>query len=183
MPANRIERKRVAGPAERLAAQERAGLSTGCSYWLLKSEPDEYSIADMQKDGRTRWDGIRSAAARASLRRMAVGDAALFYHSSAGPKLTGIVGEVRIVREAYPDPVDESWACVDIEFVRSFETPLPLRDLKLLAQRPEGAPIASMALLKQPRLSVQPVPAASWAFLTGGAALRAIALQAKTLAA
>jgi predicted RNA-binding protein with PUA-like domain len=144
-------------------------------YWLLKSEPDDYSIGNLEADIRTRWDGIRSAAARANLRRMQVGDLALFYHSSAGPKLTGIVGEARIVREAYPDPIDESWACVDIEFVRAIETPLLLRDLKLLAQRPEGAPIASMALFKQSRLSVQPVPTLSWAFLTGGAALRAIA--------
>lgn len=165
-PMIRAKLRETAAPAER---------SLAGPYWLLKSEPDDYSIANLEQDLRTRWDGIRSAAARANLRRMQVGDAALFYHSSAGAKLTGIVGEVRVVRQAYPDPVDESWACVDIEFVRRLDAPLLLRDLKLLAQRPEGAPIASMALLKQPRLSVQPVPASSWAFIESGAALRAIA--------
>lgn len=104
---------------------------------------------------------------------MRLGDLALFYHSSAG-KQTGIVGTVRVVREAYPDPVDESWACVDIEYVSELAQPLLLQELKELVRRPEGAPIAEMTLFRQSRLSVQPVPIECWHFLTNGTALRMI---------
>ncbi len=71
-------------------------------YWLIKSEPDVYSFADLERDGRTYWDGVRNYQARNTLRDdMKVGDLALYYHSNAEP--TGIVGYCRVVREGYPD--------------------------------------------------------------------------------
>jgi predicted RNA-binding protein with PUA-like domain len=101
------------------------------SYWLMKSEPDTYSIDDLARDGRTHWDGVRNFKARNNMRAMKVGDEVLFYHSNASPP--GVVGVARVCREAYPDPAqfdrkskyhDEKstrekprWDMVDVEFV------------------------------------------------------------------
>ena len=72
------------------------------AYWLAKSEPDVYSIADLKRDGVTGWEGVRNYTARNSLRAMKVGDPVIFYHSNAEPP--GIAGVARVAREAYPDP-------------------------------------------------------------------------------
>ncbi|HVS15783.1 MAG TPA: EVE domain-containing protein, partial [Thermoanaerobaculia bacterium] len=72
-------------------------------YWLMKSEPDVYSIEDLERDGRTAWEGVRNYQARNFMRNdMSAGDGVLYYHSSTTPP--GIVGLARVVGEAYPDP-------------------------------------------------------------------------------
>lgn len=143
------------------------------AYWLLKTEPDEFSIDDLAAlDGRPeRWNGIRNYQARNLLRdEFTEGDEAFIYHSSC--KQVGIAGTATIARAAYPDPDqfdpeskyfdpkasedDPRWYCVDVVFARKFPRVIPLAELK---QHPE---LADMVLLKQGRLSVQPVTPAQW---------------------
>lgn len=113
-------------------------------HWLIKSEPAVYSIDDLARDGRTRWEGVRNYQARNHLRAMAEGDLALFYHSSAEP--SGVAGVVRIAKAAYPDPTaldpkseyhdpkatkaDPRWSLVDVEFVEKLPRVVPLQELK-----------------------------------------------------
>jgi len=122
------------------------------SFWLLKSEPSDYSIVSMERDGQTVWDGVRNPLARKHLREMRVGDLCLFYHSSAG-KRTGIAGVVKVDREAYPDPEDTKWAVVDVMHAETWQEIVTLDELK---QHREGA-LVGMMLFKSSRLSVQPV--------------------------
>lgn len=141
-------------------------------YWLMKSEPDEFSIADLQKRLTARWDGVRNYQARNFLRAMAEGDAFFFYHSSCA--VPGIAGIGRITRTAYPDPTaldgqspyfdakaDEAsnpWSAVDVEFVEIFPRTLTLPQLKA-----EPA-LAQMPLVRKGnRLSVMPVSLEEWA--------------------
>ena len=133
-----------------------------CSYWLLKSEPADYSIAMMQKEGRTVWDGVRNVVARKHLRAMAIGDRCLFYHSSCG-KNVGVVGVVECVREAYADPVDAAWAVVDVAHVETWPSVLTLEELK--AHKEEGGALAEMTLFRMARLSVQPVTPSQFEFI------------------
>ncbi len=119
-------------------------------YWLIKTEPGTYSWADMRRDGRTRWDGVRNFLARNNLRAMRAGDLALFYHSVSDKS---IMGAVRVAREAYPDPTakDGDWSTIDVEPALSLRRPVTLDQVK-------GEPaLREMVLLKQSRLSVQPV--------------------------
>lgn len=136
------------------------------AYWLMKSEPDAFSWADLQKAGFTWWDGVRNYAARNNLRAMAVGDEALFYQSNAG-KETGVVGIVRVTEPAKPDPtfkpekgnpqtLANPWVVVKVEPVRRLSRVLTLSELR------EVPALAGMALFKQSRLSVQPVKAMEW---------------------
>lgn len=138
----------------------------GVKYWLMKSEPESYSIDDLERDGREPWDGIRNYQARNFMREMAPGDLIIFYHSSAKPP--GAAGIGRIGSEAYPDPTqfdeenkhydpksskdDPRWSLVDVEFVEKFAEEIPLHVLK---QDPalEGMRVTQ----KGSRLSVQPV--------------------------
>jgi predicted RNA-binding protein with PUA-like domain len=142
-------------------------------YWLMKSEPDAFSIDDLSKAPRktTCWDGVRNYQARNFMRAMEVGDLVLFYHSSVDPSC--VVGVAEVVKKAYPDhtaldpkdkhydpkatPAKPIWEMVDIKFVRKFEEPLTLEDLR-------GAPgLKNMELLRRgSRLSVQPVTPAEW---------------------
>merc|ERR1712224_809534 len=123
-------------------------------FWLLKSEPDDYSIEQLEKDGSTVWDGVRNPVARKNLKAMRVGDRCLFYHSSCGKKV-GVVGECRVSRAAYPDPADAKWCVVDVEFGARHQALLTLERLKAES---DGA-LSGLALFKQPRLSVVPVSA------------------------
>lgn len=133
------------------------------AFWLIKSEPSDYSIDDMERDGTTAWDGVRSTHGRANLRRMCVGDKAFFYHSSAGAKSTGVVGVVDVVREAYPDPADAAWMCVDVRFDRRLPAVVTLKRLKEAAAAGGRWPaLDDLVLLRQSRLSVQPLTAAQW---------------------
>lgn len=143
------------------------------NYWLFKSEPDEYSISDLATEqGQTgRWDGIRNYQARNFLRdRVREGDGVLFYHSAC--KVPAVVGTAEVVRAAYPDPAQfdpESkyfdpkatqeqprWYCVDIRWRSEFARPVPLAEIKA------NASLAEMALVKQGRLSIQPVREGEW---------------------
>jgi predicted RNA-binding protein with PUA-like domain len=134
-------------------------------YWLVKSEPESYSIDDLERDGSTPWDGVRNYRARNNLRAMKKGDEVLYYHSNAKPP--AIVGIARVSREAYPDPSqfdrksryhdeksdpeDPRWSLVDIAFVAKLPEPVPLDDVKA-----EKA-LAEMELVRYGRLSVQAV--------------------------
>jgi len=136
-------------------------------YWLMKSEPSVYSIENLRSDGTTCWDSIRNYQARNNMRAMSVGDEVLFYHSQAIPP--GVAGIARVVREAYPDHTqfdreheyfdpgsdedDPRWWMVDVEFVRAFDEVLPLNEVK------EDSALADMVLVRNSRLSVQPVKA------------------------
>lgn len=137
------------------------------SRWLLKSEPTEYSIADLQRDGRARWDGVRSFQARNLIRdALRPGDLGLFYHASAAPP--GVAGLLRIASEPCVDPTqfDASsryfdaratrtaprWWAIEVQFVERFAQLLPLATLKRSTAL-EGM----MVTRRGARLSVQPV--------------------------
>ncbi|TAK09349.1 MAG: EVE domain-containing protein, partial [Rhizorhabdus sp.] len=123
--------------------------------WLVKSEPNAYSFADLQRDGSTVWDGVRNNAAALHLKAMKVGDEALFYHSQEGKEIVGIA---RITRTAFPDPGDPSGRFVAVELapVKSLPKPVTLADMK-------AAPaLSGMAMIRQSRLSVSPVTKAEW---------------------
>ena len=144
---------------------------TAKNYWLMKSEPEVYSIDDFARDRTTHWDGVRNFKARNYMRSMALGDGVFFYHSNADPK--AIVGIARVSKLAYPDGTqfDEKsdyyepkatsekpyWYMVDIEFVRKLPEPQTLEKLR------EVKELSGMALLKKgQRLSVQPVTEGEW---------------------
>jgi predicted RNA-binding protein with PUA-like domain len=135
-------------------------------YWLMKSEPDSYSIDDLARDGTTCWNSVRNYQARNFMRDgMQVGDRVLFYHSGANPP--GVAGLAEVVRAAYPDhtaldpddpyhdpkatPDEPRWYMVDVAFVEKFPTLVPLDRLK-----GEGA-LRGMLVTTRSRLSVQPV--------------------------
>ena len=116
--------------------------------WLVKSEPDVYSLDDLERAGSTSWDGVRNYQARNNLRAMKAGDEVLFYHSNATPP--GVVGIATVSREAYDDG-DPRWSVVDLAFVTRLPNMVSLDDIK--AQRS----LAGMELVKNSRLSVQRV--------------------------
>ncbi|MBW8876016.1 MAG: EVE domain-containing protein [Acidobacteria bacterium] len=136
-------------------------------YWLMKCEPEAYSIDDLERDGVTTWEGVRNFQARNTMRDdMKVGDGVLFYASNAEP--SGVAGVAEIAREAYPDPYafqkehkyfdpksdpdDPTWYMVDVRFVEKFPEIVPLAALK------EAKGLADMVVVqKGSRLSVQPV--------------------------
>jgi predicted RNA-binding protein with PUA-like domain len=127
-------------------------------YWLVKSEPDAFSWDDQVRNGVEPWTGVRNHTAKANLKAMKLGDQAFFYHSNQGKE---IVGVVEVVREAYPDPTAEKggWVSVDMKAVGPMPKPVSLAAVKA---DPE---LADLALVRQSRLSVQPVSAAHWAYL------------------
>jgi predicted RNA-binding protein with PUA-like domain len=128
-------------------------------YWLMKSEPSAYSIDDLQRDGSTNWNGVRNYQARNSMREMKVGDRVLFYASNANPP--GVVGIAEVSREARPEPDDETWSMVDIQFVEKFRNLVPLDVLK------QTKGLEKMVVTqKGSRLSVQPVTKAELAIVT-----------------
>ena len=121
------------------------------NYWLIKSEPSTYSIDDLEKDGRTFWDGVRNYQARNFMRDgMKKGDLILFYHSNAEPP--GVAGVCRVVKEGYPEKKDPTWVGVEVEFVRKFKNLVSLAELKA------NPKLKGMLVIKRGmRLSVQPV--------------------------
>lgn len=138
-------------------------------YWLMKSEPDVYSIDDLARDGQTFWEGVRNYQARNYMRDdMQVGDLVLFYHSNAEP--TGVAGVARVCRAAYPDPTawdpknpyhdpkcpvgEPRWLRVDVEFVQKLPAVVTLEALKA-----EPALDGMLVVKRGMRLSVQPVEA------------------------
>lgn len=119
-------------------------------YWLLKSEPGTYSWDDLVRDGKTYWDGVRNFQARNNIRAMKPGDKALYYHSV---NEKSVVGVAAIVSEAYPDPTakEGDWSVVDVEPVHGLKRPVTLDEIKSVSA------LSEMVLVKQSRLSVQPV--------------------------
>jgi len=126
-------------------------------YWLLKTEPEEFSWDDQVKRGTKGepWTGVRNFTARGSMKEMKKGDHAFFYHTGDQKQVVGIV---EVIREAYPDPTDEKgvFRAVDVKAVKPFPKPVTLAAVKADARLKE------MALAKYPRLSVQPVTAQQW---------------------
>lgn len=126
------------------------------AYWIFKTEPDDYSWDELVADGRADWDGVRNHQAANNMRAMKLGDLAFFYRSVKQPALVGIV---RVVREAWPDPDDPRFVRVDIEPVRPLPRPVPLAEIRAEPR------LADLALVRQPRLSVLPVMPEQWAIL------------------
>ena len=142
-------------------------------YWLLKSEPESFSIEDLAKSPKktTCWDGVRNYQARNYMREMQIGDQIFFYHSNAAP--TAIVGVAEVVKKSYPDqtaldprdphydpkstPDNPIWEMVDIQLVKKFDRPIALDELRSV----DG--LEKMELLRKgSRLSVQPVRPEEW---------------------
>jgi predicted RNA-binding protein with PUA-like domain len=124
----------------------------------MKSEPDVFSWEMQVARGAKGepWTGVRNYLARNNMRAMGLGDLAFFYHSNIGKE---IVGVVRVIRQAYPEPGDETgtWMCVDVEAVAPLPKPVGLADVKA------NAKLKNMSLVTSMRLSVQPVTAEEWA--------------------
>ncbi len=123
------------------------------AYWLMKSEPSSYGWNDLVRDGATEWDGVRNNAARLHLKAMKAGDEAFLYHSMTDKAVVGII---RVVREAQPDPKDADWVTVRVEPVRPLERPVTLAAIKA------EPTLAKMELIRQSRLSVAPVRPEEW---------------------
>jgi predicted RNA-binding protein with PUA-like domain len=127
------------------------------AYWLLKTEPETWSWDQQVKKAAKGepWTGVRNFQARANLKAMMTGELGFFYHSGAE---RSVVGVVKVAREAYPDPTAEegSWICVDVVAVEPMTAAVSLADVKA-----EPA-LKDMVLVKNSRLSVQPVTAAEW---------------------
>jgi predicted RNA-binding protein with PUA-like domain len=127
------------------------------AYWLLKSEPDEWSWDQQKAEGRkgAEWGGVRNFQARGNMRKMKRGDLGFFYHTG-GEK--SVVGIVKVVKEAHPESTDPTgqWECVDVAAVK----PLPRR--VTLAEIKATPALKSMVLVRNSRLSVQPVSEAEW---------------------
>ena len=131
------------------------------AYWLLKSEPDEWSWAQQVAEGRdgAEWTGIRNFSARNHLRAMKKGEQVFFYHSNEGLEIVGIV---EVIREAYPDPTvapGEPWVVVDLKAVKPMPRPVTLAEVKATPA------LARMSLVTSMRLSVQPVTDDEWALI------------------
>ena len=127
-------------------------------YWLMKSEPGSWSWEQQVKSGAKgeAWTGVRNFQAKANLMKMKKGDRAFFYHSGEDK---AVVGVVEIVREHYPDPTakkDEPWVVVDVKAVAPAKKPVTLAAIKAEAK------LKDMVLVKNSRLSVQPVTAEEW---------------------
>ena len=145
-------------------------------YWLMKSEPDDFSIDDLARCRTEPWTGVRNYQARNFMRQMQVGDGVLFYHSNA--KVPGIYGIAEVASPAYPDPTQfekkskyfdpratreqPRWDLVDVGFVRKLARPIPLEEI-----RDHAAALGEdFALIRKgTRLSVLPVTAAQWKLL------------------
>jgi predicted RNA-binding protein with PUA-like domain len=127
------------------------------AYWLLKTEPEEFSWDDQVKRGAKGepWSGVRNHIAKNNMKKMVAGDRAFFYHTGDEKQVVGIV---EVIREHYPDPTDEKgiFKSVDVQAVE----PLP-QPVTLAAVKAEPS-LKDMALARQPRLSVQPVSEAEW---------------------
>ncbi len=132
------------------------------AYWLFKSEPSTWSWDEQVASGGAgeEWDGVRNYQARNYMRQMKVGDRGFFYHSQTDKE---IVGTVEVIAEAHPDSTtdDARWECVDIKAIVPLKTPVSLERIK---QEPL---LADMVLVRNSRLSVQPVRDAEWKLICG----------------
>jgi predicted RNA-binding protein with PUA-like domain len=145
-------------------------------YWLMKTEPDEFSIDDLSKKKTEPWTGVRNYQARNFMREMKPGDGVLFYHSSC--EIPGVAGIAEVATDAYPDPTqfdkksdyydaaskreEPRWSLVDVKFKRKLKRLIPLAELK------DRRELDGFALLARGnRLSVLPVTKAQWDFIVG----------------
>ena len=127
------------------------------NYWLMKSEPDVWSIDQQIKSGEkgSMWDGVRNYQAANNLRKMKKGDLCFFYHSNIGKEIVGIV---KVIREAYPDPTDKSkkFVAVQVRFEKKLSQPVALKNIKKTKE------LKDLPLIKQSRLSVMPIDTKYW---------------------
>lgn len=145
------------------------------NYWLMKSEPDAFSIDDLKRLTQSPWDGVRNYQARNFMKEMKFDDLIFFYHSSCSP--AGIVGVAKVCKEAYPDhtswdpnspyfdakstPEKPRWFMVDVAFVEKWSSILTLAELK------QSPALADMVLTqKGSRLSVMPISSDEWDYIT-----------------
>ncbi|MBM3630909.1 MAG: EVE domain-containing protein [Alphaproteobacteria bacterium] len=130
------------------------------NYWLIKSEPDVWSIDQQEKAGAkgVPWDGVRNYQAMKNLKNMKKNDLCFFYHSNIGKEIVGIV---EVIKEAYFDKTDKSkkFFAVDVRFKKKLDKPITLSNIK------KNKNLAHLALIKQSRLSVMPVDPKSWKIL------------------
>ena len=129
----------------------------GKNYWLIKSEPDVWSI-EQQKDAGSEgvaWDGVRNYQAANNLRSMKLGDLCFFYHSNIGKEIVGIV---EVIKEAFPDKTDKKkkFVAVQVRFIQKLKSPVSLVKIK------KNKAISHLPLIKQSRLSVMPIDFKSW---------------------
>lgn len=152
---------RKAKPTAKPASTPAAGAA---QYWLLKTEPGEWSWSDQARapGGVAPWDGVRNRQAMNNLRAMRPGDQCLFYHSGGGASSRRVVGVVEVSRPWYEGEGKDAAAggAVDVRAVGRFRNPVHLGEIKKAASEVEG--MRDFALLRQPRLSVMPVPAKVW---------------------
>jgi predicted RNA-binding protein with PUA-like domain len=138
------------------------------AYWLFKSEPDAWSWSAQKKTGAkgAEWDGVRNFQARNVMRSMKKGDLGFFYHSGESRRIVGIV---KVTAEAHLDSTDASgvWECVDVAAVRDMPKPVTLADIK------GTKALKDMVLVKNSRLSVQPVSEKEWGIICGLGGLEA----------
>ena len=137
-------------------------------FWLFKSEPSAWSWADQVAKGEAgeEWDGVRNYQARNFMREMAVGDRGFFYHSQTEK---AVVGTVEVIAQAHPDSTtdDSRWECVDIRALEAAQTPVTLDAIKADPR------LSEMVLLRNARLSVQPVMPEEWRIICGMAGVSA----------
>ena len=130
------------------------------SYWLMKSEPDVWSIDERKKVGNkgTAWDGVRNYQAAKNLRSMKKGDQCFFYHSNIGKEIVGIV---EVTKEHYIDKTDQSgrFVAVKVKFIKKIKKPIKLEEIK------KNKELSHLSLIKQSRLSVMPIDSKSWKIL------------------
>ena len=151
-------------------------MSSRKRYWLMKSEPDSFSIDNLQEVGVEPWNGVRNYQARNHMRQMQVGDGVLFYHSSCA--IPAIVGIAKVASVAYPDPTqfdpksdyfdakstreEPRWSLVDVAFERKLKRAIPLEEIK---QHTDALGEGFALTQRGSRLSVSPVSATQWKLL------------------
>ncbi len=129
-------------------------------YWLMKSEPNVWSIDQQEKAGKkgATWDGVRNYQAAKNLKMMKKGDQCFFYHSNIGKEIVGIV---QVTKEHYLDKTDQSgrFVAVTVKFLEKLKKPIPLEKIK------KNKELSHLSLIKQSRLSVMPIDSKSWKIL------------------
>ena len=138
-------------------------------YWLMKSEPDLWSIEQQKKAGKkgVAWDGVRNYQAANNLKKMEVGDLCFFYHSNIGKEIVGIV---KVIKKAFIDKTDKKkrFVAVQVRFVKEFNLPISLEKIK------KTKAISHLPLIKQSRLSVMPIDYKSWKIIYNMGKIREI---------
>jgi predicted RNA-binding protein with PUA-like domain len=125
------------------------------AYWLVKSEPNKYAFSDLQRDGKTVWDGVRNNAAALHLKAMKLGDEVAYYHSQEGLE---VVGVAKVVKESFLDPSDPAgrFVAVELAAVRPLKQPVSLQAMKA------NPALGALEMIRQGRLSVSPVRPEEW---------------------